>query len=258
MGRPLVFVHGVISYALFVVTYLFAVGSVGTTFVPKSLDLAPAAPFGTTSAINLGLLGLFALISLPTKRTSPIVRAASTIGVLALLTITPAHVFAQDHSHAGMTADRHSNNALVRAVRDATERFKDVEAATDAEYQLLFGCVSGPDYGAMGLHYVNLGLVFDGGELDAAHPEIILYEPLPNGRLRMTGADFLVIAKDWDDKHPGDPPQLMGQLFHRFEAPNRFGLPDFYTLHVWAWKDSPTGTFSNWHSNVSCDSFTAQ
>jgi hypothetical protein len=176
----------------------------------------------------------------------------------ALLIVTPTHVFAQDHSHAGITADRHSNSALVQAVREATERFKDVQAATDAEYQLLFGCVSGPDYGAMGLHYVNLGLVFDGGELDPAHPEIILYEPLPNGRLRITGADFLVIAKDWDEKHPGDPPQLMGQLFHRFEAPNRFGLPDFYTLHVWAWKDSPTGTFSNWHSNVSCDSFTAQ
>jgi len=141
----------------------------------------------------------------------------------ALLIVTPTHVFAQDHSHAGITADRHSNSALVQAVREATERFKDVQAATDAEYQLLFGCVSGPDYGAMGLHYVNLGLVFDGGELDPAHPEIILYEPLPNGRLRITGADFLVIAKDWDEKHPGDPPQLMGQLFHRFEAPNRFG-----------------------------------
>jgi len=74
----------------------------------------------------------------------------------------------------------------------------------------------------------------------------------------ITGADFLVLADAWDDKHPGDPPQLMGQLFHRFEALNRFGLPAFYTLHVWAWKDSPTGTFVNWHSNVSCDSFKAQ
>ena len=32
---------------------------------------------------------------------------------------------------------------------------------------------------------------------------------------------------------------MMGQLFHLFEAPNRFGLPAFYTLHVWAWKDNP-------------------
>jgi len=38
----------------------------------------------------------------------------------------------------------------------------------------------------------------------------------------------------------------------------RFGLPAFYTLHVWAWKDNPTGTFVNWHSNVSCDAFDGQ
>ena len=50
----------------------------------------------------------------------------------------------------------------------------------------------------------------------------------------------------------------MGQLLHFFESPNRFGLPPFYTLHVWAWKESPTGTFVNWHTNVSCDAFNGQ
>jgi hypothetical protein len=50
----------------------------------------------------------------------------------------------------------------------------------------------------------------------------------------------------------------MGQLLHLFEAPNRFGLPAFYTLHVWAWKENPTGTFVNWHSKVSCDGFGGQ
>ena len=47
----------------------------------------------------------------------------------------------------------------------------------------------------------------------------------------------------------------MGQLFHLFESPNRFGLPAFYTLHVWAWKDNPNGTFVNWNPDVSCDAF---
>ncbi len=117
----------------------------------------------------------------------------------------------------------------------------------------MFGCVTGPDWGAMGLHYVNLSLVGD-GELDASRPEIVIYEPMPNGRLKLTGADFLVLAADWDAKHAG-PPQLEGQLFHLFESPNRFGLPAFYTLHVWAWKDNPSGSFVNWHPNVSCDNF---
>ena len=88
-------------------------------------------------------------------------------------------------------------------------------------------------------------------------PEIVIYEPTANGRLRLIGADFLVFADVWNAKHDA-PPQLMGQLFHLFEAPNRFGLPAFYTLHVWAWQENPTGTFVNWHSKVSCDAFNGQ
>ncbi len=82
----------------------------------------------------------------------------------------------------------------------------------------------------------------------------MIYEPLPNGRLRLIGADFLVRADIWHTNH-AETPQLMGQLLHLFESPNRFGLPNFYTLHVWAWKPNPTGAFVNWHANVSCDSY---
>ncbi len=120
----------------------------------------------------------------------------------------------------------------------------------------MFGCVSGGDFGAMGMHYVNFALVGD-GEVDAAQPEIVLFEPTRDGGIRITGADYLVLASDWDAKHQG-PPELMGQLFHLFDAPNRFGLPPFYTLHVWAWKDNPAGTFTNWNPNGSCDAFNGQ
>ena len=197
------------------------------------------------------------IIPMPAKRARGAARTASTVGVLLMMFALPSSARAQNHSHAGASSNRNLN-ALVQAVREATERFKDVDAAENEDYHLLFGCVTDDDKGAMGLHWVNLPLVFDGGELDPTRPEIILYEPLPSGRIRITGADFLVIAKDWDDAHPGNPPQLMGQLFHRFESPNRFGLPAFYTLHVWAWKESPSGTFVNWHDNVSCDGFKAQ
>jgi hypothetical protein len=74
----------------------------------------------------------------------------------------------------------------------------------------------------------------------------------------MTGADFLVFADAWHDKNGAGTPQLMGQLLHLFESPNRFGLPNFYTLHVWAWKENPTGMFVNWHSKVSCEAFSGQ
>lgn len=151
-----------------------------------------------------------------------------------------------------------SQSALLKIVRDNTERFKDVSAAEAEGYSLLFGCVSGPDAGAMGLHYVNLKLV-GLGVVDATRPQVVIYEPMPDGHLQLIGADFLVIASDWDKAHPGQgTPQLMGQLYHYFESPNRFGLPAFYTLHVWAWKENPNGAFVNWHPNVSCQAFAGQ
>jgi hypothetical protein len=145
---------------------------------------------------------------------------------------------------------------LVKAVRDTTEEFSDVSAAMAKGYNLLFGCVSGGDFGAMGLHFVNGPLVED-GEIEVTRPEIVLYEPTRNGGARLTGVDYLVLAADWHAKHKS-PPELMGQLFHLFEEPNRFGLPAFYTLHVWAWKENPAGTFGNWNPDVSCDAFNPQ
>ncbi|HEY7293271.1 MAG TPA: hypothetical protein VH583_25775 [Vicinamibacterales bacterium] len=178
--------------------------------------------------------------------------------VVSIVSGTGLPVLAQ----GGQTAARHDHDGvensrtagpLIQAVREATERFKDVNVAEAEGYQLQFGCVSGPDAGAMGMHFVNGPLVGD-GEIDVNKPEIVIYEPQPNGRLRLIGADYLVFADVWNATH-SSAPELMGQLFHLFEAPNRFGLPNFYTLHVWAWKDSPTGSFVNWNTNVSCDAF---
>jgi hypothetical protein len=188
----------------------------------------------------------------------------SLVGVLVLASVSPSRALAQAHDAHMMASQQQpqtaeqqkQENALVKAVRDATERFKNASAAENEGYGLLFGCVSGGDYGAMGLHFVNFPLVVD-GQIDAAKPEIVLYEPTSNGRLRITGADFLVFAADWDKTHTGAP-ELNGQLFHYFEAPNRFGLPAFYTLHVWAWKDNPAGTFTNWNPKVSCDEYNPQ
>ena len=63
-----------------------------------------------------------------------------------------------------------------RLSADSTERFKDVAVAEAEGYALQFGCVSGDDSGAMGLHYVNGDLV-NSGVLDATRPQIVIYEP---------------------------------------------------------------------------------
>jgi hypothetical protein len=157
-----------------------------------------------------------------------------------------------------LTPDQQNKqSALLGIVREVTERFKDVRVAEHEGYRLEFGCVSGDDFGAMGLHYVNDTLVGN-GIVDVTRPQIVLYEAQPDGSLKLTGADYLVVASAWDEKYPGVTPQLMGQIFHYFESPNRFGLPAFYTLHVWAWKENPKGAFVNWHPNVSCQSFVGE
>jgi hypothetical protein len=179
------------------------------------------------------------------------------------MTVCPLRSLAQDgHSHTPtqqneMTQDQRSNaNALIKIVRDSTARFKNVSVAEAEGYALQFGCVSGDDFGAMGLHYVN-GALVKSGVLDATRPQIVIYEAMPNGGLRLIGADYLLVADAWNATHSG-PPELMGQFFHLFTSPNRFGLPAFYTLHVWAWKENPKGAFVNWHPNVSCASYAGQ
>ena len=172
------------------------------------------------------------------------------------------HSHSMPPQHNQMTPDQQSKaSALITIVRQSTERFKDVSEAENAGYALIFGCVSGDDAGAMGLHYLNGALLDDvnkNGIFYADRPQIVIYEPTTNGSVRLLGADYLVFADAWKAKHPEGPPQLMGQAFHLFESPNRFALPAFYTLHVWAWKDNPNGAFVNWHPNVSCQSFSPQ
>lgn len=141
---------------------------------------------------------------------------------------------------------------LVDTVRQETARFKDVEAAKSAGYGLLHGCVSGPQEGAMGIHFANGDLVGD-TEIDAAKPEALMYVPR-NGKMELVGVEYVVLADDWHANHPA-PPVLMGQLFNYVSSPNRYGIPAFYELHVWAWQNNPNGVFADWNPRVLCEQY---
>jgi hypothetical protein len=170
-------------------------------------------------------------------------------GLAIMAPFLAADVWAQDHS-----AHAHGGSAppakLVEMVRTATRPFIDVNTATAANYQPFLGCVSGPDQGAMGIHYVNGDLVGD-GQIDVNHPEALIYEPV-GGALRLVGVEFIVDAATWLKTHP-TAPVLEGQVFQLVTSPNRFGLNTFFELHVWAWRDNPNGAFVDWNTRVSCE-----
>jgi len=169
---------------------------------------------------------------------------------LALLgcTIAATPLWAQeDTQHEG----HHAPAKLVQKVREATEQFLDVNNAGPAGYGPAFGCVSGPDHGAMGIHYVNGTLVGD-GEIDVEHPEALIYEPVGNKR-RLVGVEYIVDAATWLKNNKGNPPSLFGQDFQFVDAPNRFNLNPFFELHVWAWRDNPQGAFVDWNNDVTCE-----
>ena len=142
---------------------------------------------------------------------------------------------------------------LVSKVRRATARYRDINVAIGEEWVPATPCVSGPNEGAMGVHFVLPARLRD-GVLDADQPEALIYEPLPNGALRLVGVEFIVVASDWEEKHPEGPtPSVDGHLTNYVGAPNRYGLPPFYEIHVWAWEHNPNGNFADWNTQVTCD-----
>jgi hypothetical protein len=141
----------------------------------------------------------------------------------------------------------------VSKVRAATARFVDINVAAKDGWVRGTPCVSGPNSGAMGVHYILPARIGDGA-LNASEPEALIYEPLPNGAMRLVGVEFIVIAADWARLHPeGGTPAVEGHLTHYVGEPNRYGLPAFYELHVWAWENNPNGAFADWNTRVTCE-----
>jgi len=145
-----------------------------------------------------------------------------------------------------------SGSPLVDKVRAATDHFKDINVALAQGWVQGTPCVSGPNSGAMGVHFVKTDRIA-AGLLSADQPEALIYEPVEGGRFRLVGVEFIVLDNIWQSQHPGgSPPALDGNLLNLVTAPNRYGLPAFWEIHVWAWEDNPNGSFADWNTRVSC------
>jgi hypothetical protein len=135
-------------------------------------------------------------------------------------------------------ADAQENKDLA-ALRSATEKFHKIEVAAQAGWneQVPPGCFTSPD-GSMGFHFRNLANV---GTLDPSAPQFVMYEPQKDGSMRLVGVEFIALGSPTDT-----PPVLFGQ---KFQWNSTFGI---WALHVWAWRENPSGLYANWNPKVSC------
>ena len=103
---------------------------------------------------------------------------------------------------------------------------------------------SQPGTGAMGTHWGNLTYIQDKGVVNLLQPELLLYEPEKNGKLRFVGVEYIVLFSD----HPADaaPPTLLG---HEFSPVPEAGV---WGLHIWVGRHNGSGMFSPWNAKVSC------
>jgi hypothetical protein len=159
-------------------------------------------------------------------------------------------------------------DAQLAAVRAATAAFHNVETAMAAGY--LFGepCVQRP-LGAMGIHAVNPPLIQAPG-VDAERPEVLLYFPEADGRLKLIGVEYLQfvllrypdgIVRPW--VHPTDiwpsthqvvtpTPELFGRTFDGPMPGHNATMPWHWDLHVWTWMHNPAGMFAEGNPTLAC------
>ncbi|MEA2271753.1 MAG: hypothetical protein QOI98_461 [Solirubrobacteraceae bacterium] len=143
---------------------------------------------------------------------------------------------------------------IVRA-RNATGLFQKLSVAKKHGYGLLrdakkIACIDKRGEGGMGIHYANSDLVGDGA-VKLTTPDVLVYQPLKNGRMKLVALEYVVFQSAWDKKH-AHPPSLYGHEFELIPAGNRYGLPPFYELHAWVWKHNPSGRFGDWNPRVVC------
>jgi hypothetical protein len=143
-------------------------------------------------------------------------------------------------SSKALGAEVKSDLAALRRLTAPSHNFNKAVAAGWAAK--ITECLEDPALGAQGFHYGNPAFI--DGEVNLLEPELLLYEPQANGRLRLVGIEYIV-PFDFLPR-TATPPTLFGQEFHIND--------DFqvWALHVWVWRHNPSGLFADWNPEVSC------
>jgi hypothetical protein len=137
-------------------------------------------------------------------------------------------------------------------VRQATDKYHDVNVALADGFIRTPACVASPD-GGMGIHFVNVARIMDPA-VNILEPEILLYSETEDG-MKLIGVEYFygIGAPDTHVPNPAPPaPVLFGRTFDGPMEQHDPGQPPHYDLHVWLWKANPSGMFAPWNPNVSC------
>jgi len=135
-------------------------------------------------------------------------------------------------------------NTELAALRRATAAFHNPSTAAAAGWGVaITGCMENGSAGAMGVHIGNPQLI-DDDEVIIEQPELLMYEPGPNGTKRLVGVEYIIPYT----RHPREatPPKLFGREFAQVDGSLVWGL------HAWVWADNPAGMFEPWNPRVSC------
>lgn len=139
----------------------------------------------------------------------------------------------------------------LQALKAATARYHSFAQAERDGYTVAGEpCVAAPP-GTMGIHAVNPALLADPA-IDPLRPEILLYVPKQNGKLKLVGVEYLKFDADGNLATDDDRPSLFGQPFDGPMAGHTPTMPVHYDLHVWVWKDNPSGLFAMFNPSLSC------
>lgn len=133
----------------------------------------------------------------------------------------------------------------LAALRRVTAPYHDFATGKNAGWGTqITGCMTDPGgAGGMGFHYGNTDFI--DGTAQVERPQLLLYEPESNGKLRLVAVEYIIPYTF--HARSDTPPELFGRQFKQVDAFQLWGL------HAWVWKENPSGMFADWNPNVNCD-----
>lgn len=165
----------------------------------------------------------------------------------------------------------------LEAIRAATEKYRDADVALEEGYlrDPMDLCVT-PEMeglprqlGGMGIHFFRPDLLAItqveprvagvGTHEDFRQPGVLIYEPQADGSLELVAVENVIFEAGWLEAGRSGPPEFMDNQYYkmvenpRTEADEAHGFEPHYELHLWLYRENPSGLFAQFNPNVSCE-----